>query len=139
MAYFSLYFGPYFDSGETVNEAPYRETPAGRKRRKYAVEIDGQTFVTESLDEARSLLERARAIAEPKAMESARLVVEKAIRRAKRVAGIQKPKIQAPPELREEVRAVRKVYDDALRDAEIALLLALKAEQDDEEALLLLI
>jgi Rieske Fe-S protein len=110
---------------------PYSETPAGRKkRRKYVIEIDGQVFVTESIAEAQAVLAQAQTLA----VKHVETVVKSA-----RHLGPAKPKIAAPPELASEVKAIEKVYSDAYRDAEIQALLALQAEQDDEEALLLLI
>ena len=114
---------------------------AKRRSRKYVVEIDGQEFVTESLDEARALLAKAKALATRHAEQVAAEVVEKAIAKARKVgtvdARVQQPVIIAPIELQAEAEVIRGIYRDAAINAELQAMMAIQAERDDEEVLLL--
>jgi hypothetical protein len=103
------------------------------------LEIDGQEFVTESLEEAHALLSKAKVLAQTQAQEAAEAVVEKAIAKARRIgsAAVKPPAITAPAELQSQVDAIRQVYRDAAMVAEMQVLMALQAEQDDEETILL--
>lgn len=171
MAYFTSYFGSYFDTESQASERPYtgaftrlslqgapsrlygefsrsvetaehyRETPAGRRRKRYFVEIDGQEFQVANPTEALALLDRAKALAQRVAPQTAEQVVAKAIRKAKEPR-VRPPEIKASPEIAEVVakprQDIERIYRDAALAAEIRLLMELRAEQDDEEALLLL-
>jgi hypothetical protein len=119
-------------------------TPAGssRKRRHY-VEIDGQQFDVANASEALQLLDRARALAERAAESKAKKVEAKAARAQKpRPIRIQAPKIAASPELAIDLAPIRKdiarIYDSAAAEAELRLLLLRAIEEDEEEAILLL-
>ena len=122
----------------------YRETPAGRRRRRrYAIEIDGRQFVTESLAEAEALLRQAQSLAPKAAERQAERIVKRAVRTGEaRTVALPVPTISAPPELEDAARQAREqiaaAYRDAALVAEIQLLLQLQQELDDEEALLLL-
>lgn len=120
------------------------QTPAGRKKRRYYVEIDGQQFEVDGPAEAQQLFERARALAERAAEAAAEktLAHRKPAKRVKPVRLIA-PRVTASPELRidlEPLRAdLKRIYRDAAIAAEMRLLLAKAAEeQDEEEAILLL-
>lgn len=112
------------------------QKPAGRKRRRLVVEIDGRDFQVSSADEAIALLQRAKEFAVAQIEQS----------RAKPATvrpGIQRPRIKtAAPELRQAVQQARQeitsLYDAAIRDFEIAALLA-KADEEEEEALIRLL
>jgi hypothetical protein len=120
-------------------------TPAGssRKRRRHYVEIDGQQFDVADANEALQLLERARALAEVAAESKAKKVEAKAARATKpRPIRIQAPKITASPELELDLAPIRRdiarIYDSAAATAELRLLLLRAIEEDEEEAILLL-
>lgn len=119
--------------------------PAGRKtKRRYYVEIDGQSFEVSDVHHARAVLERAREVARTHAQEIAQRLVPQKKRTGARPVALPTPRIASPdPELIEVIReartAINAVYRQASIDAELALLLARRlAEEDEEEALLLL-
>lgn len=119
--------------------------PAGRsKRRHYFVEIDGQGFEVRDVQHAQALLDRAREMATRHAQELAAAVVQPARKQGRKPVALPTPKIDSPdPELTEVIRQARKaineVYRSAALDTELAMLLArAMAEEDEEEALLLL-
>jgi hypothetical protein len=114
------------------------QKPAGRlkPRRKLLVEIDGRDFEVSSPEEAISLLERAKTLAQE--------AIEKTFSVPTRVKpGIDRPRIRTrEPELRPIVQKARdeitQIYDSAIRDFEIRALMA-KAEEEEEEALIRLL
>jgi hypothetical protein len=124
-------------------EAP-TVTPAGRKKRRYVVEIDGQQFQVDSPSHAVALLERAKELARVHAEELAAKAVPTSRKVGKRPVAIPTPRITSPdPELRHVVREARKSFNDLYRETaievELAYLMARKlADEDEEEALLLL-
>lgn len=123
--------------------APPRDTGAGRKKRRYYVEIDGQQFQVANAADALQLLERARALAEVVAEQKAKKVEAKAARAAKpRPIRIQPPKVTASPELQLDLAPIRqdlaRIYDSQAAIAELRLLLQRAIEEDEEETLLLL-
>jgi hypothetical protein len=118
-------------------------TPAGRKKRRHYVEIDGQQFDVANANEALQLLNRARALAEVAAETKAKKVEAKAARAQKpRPIRIQTPKITASPELGLDLSQIRqdiaRIYDSAAAEAELRVLLLRALEEDEEEAILLL-
>jgi hypothetical protein len=126
----------------TPDPAP-EVTPAGRKRRRYYVEIDGQQFDVANANEAQQILERARALAEVAAESAAKKVQAKAARAAKpRPIRLAAPKVTASPELRLDLAPIRRdiarIYDDAAALAELRLLLQRAIDEDEEEFLLLI-
>jgi hypothetical protein len=119
--------------------------PAGRSKRKhYFVDIDDQTFEVSSPAHAKALLERARDVAARHAQEIAAQAVQSTRKMGKKPIALPTPKITSPdPELREIVSAARRSINDLYRsaaiDVELAVLLARKlADEDEEDALLLL-
>jgi hypothetical protein len=124
---------------------PTGQTPAGssRRRKRYYVEIDGQQFPVASPAEAEQVLQHARALAERAAEQTAERVVEKRTASAK-VAPVTlaPPVITASPELHLDLtdirRQLQRVYQGMAMAAEMRLLLAKQAEQDEEEAIFLL-
>lgn len=119
-------------------------TPAGRKKRRAYVEIDGQQFEVTGPDHAKALLDRAREMAQSHARELAAKTVPASRKVGKKPVALPTPRITSPdPELREVIRearqAINTVYRQAAIDTELAVLMARKlAEEDEEEALLLL-
>ena len=120
--------------------------PAGRKtRRRYLVKIDDQTFDVASPQHAQALLDRAREVARAYADElAAKLVSRETIRKGSKPVALPTPKISSPdPELKQVIsvarKAINQIYRESALDAELALLLARRlADEDEEEALLLL-
>lgn len=125
---------------------PEVQTPAGRsRRRKYIVEVDGQEFVFDDPNQALALLNKAEKLAsvqaERQAAQAESAALPKAIRLGKAdPVTLKQPAISGSDSLSDAVTAsrerIRKVYEDAALAAELRLLMALQAEQDDEEALL---
>lgn len=117
---------------------------AGRKKRRFIVEIDGQSFEVRDASHATALLERAREVARSHAQEIATEAVQSTRKVGRKPVVLPTPRINSPdPELKEIVREARKSFNELYRstaiDAELALLLARRlAEEDEEEAILLL-
>lgn len=116
---------------------------SNRRRRRYYVEIDSQQFDVANAAEALQLLERARALAEVAAEAKAKKVEAKAARATKpRPVRLAAPKITASPELKLDLAPIRqeiaRIYDSQAALAELRLLLQRAIEEDEEEALLLL-
>lgn len=114
-----------------------------KRRRRYLVQVDGQTFQVSSKTEAIQVLERAKALAIEHAEQLAKVSVPTR-KTGGKPAKLPTPKISSPdPELKSVVSEVRKeinaTYRRAAMEAEIAYLMAKKAEQDDEDDILLLI
>jgi hypothetical protein len=135
--------------GSTVNivvslgpQPAVSEQPAGRARRRkrLAVEIDGQDFEVGSEAEARALLERAKTLAEQHAQPTVQRELKRAKRR-KRAVRISAPVISTPdPELKPLVDSYRAdieaIYKQIAVDAEIRALMRKKlADEDDEDAI----
>ena len=141
---------PYFTftSGDAAppDIDPYPK-PAGRKRRRLEVEIDGQVFEVESLDHAQALLDRAKAIALAKAAEIVEPIVEKRMASMPpkgRPIRVPAPQISThSDELVSMVvrfrHEIAKIYRQAALDAEIRLRLQLQEIDDDDETILLLL
>jgi hypothetical protein len=150
-------FAPTILGGEVAVAA---EQPAGggrsrKSRRKYAVEIDGEEFLVESVAEAESLLRQAEEIAAEKAakqveraatQKKSRRAVVKDARRALplpqvRVVGSDTDATAAAIEsaLRASMQRIEEQYKSAIRSVEIAALMRMQAEQDEEEALITLL
>lgn len=122
---------------EPEPEPEATQKPAGRpRRRRYVVEIDGQDFEVSSPAEARTLLDRAKAITEA-AIEKARAIPTR-VR-----PGIDRPRIRTrDPELAPIVSKalfeIAELYDSAVRDLEIRALMRM-ADEEEEEALIRLL
>jgi hypothetical protein len=112
------------------------QKPAGRKRRRrrLLVEIDGQDFEVESVDEAVVLLDRAKEVAVAQIAQASAATV--------RVEhGIKRPSIRTDydalrPLVRQKRAEIVALYDALLRDLEIQYLMAQADEEDEEETLI---
>jgi hypothetical protein len=122
-----------------------RDDGAGskRRRRRLYVEIDGQPFEVQSAEEARQLLNRARALAERVAETEAKKVEAKVSRAKKpRPIKLKTPTVTASPELEIDLNPFRadlaRIYDSQAALAELRVLLQRAIEEEEEESLLLL-
>jgi hypothetical protein len=134
---------------EADGQQPYPK-PAGRpskRKRRLEVEIDGQVFEVESIQQAQALLDRAREIAQAKALEIVSPLVEQRLRDKPpegKPIRVPAPKVYtADAELQEIVirarHSIAKVYRQAALDAEIRLRIQLQEIEDDDEDLLMLL
>jgi len=142
MAFQPIAFQPAFQQVVAVSTGAGR---SNRKRRRYVVEIDGQIFEVQSVEHAQAILERARELATRTAQEiAAEVVPAKVVRKVgKRPVSLPTPKISSPdPELAAAIsdtrRAINEIYKQAALQAELAYWLARQRDEDEEEALLLL-
>lgn len=125
---------------------PQGQTPAGRKRkRRYFVEVDGQTFFAEDEGHARAILDRAAELAAQAAEEQAEEIIEKRVAKSvtRKVAPvkIKAPSVEtsAPLDVRPYEKQIHEAYRRAEELAELRLLLMRQqAIEDEEEAILLL-
>lgn len=111
---------------------------AGRKRRlrRLFVEIDGQDFEVENVDQAVALLDRAKELAVKQIAQTRAQPV-----RVEQGVQIKRPSIRTDSdELRPLVRQKREeivqLYDALARDLEIQYLMAKADEEDEEETLI---
>lgn len=122
----------------SLGAEPASATGAGRKRRrrKYIVEIDGQDFAVDTVDEAEELISKAKAIMET--------IVERARANVTVIQhGIKLPQIRTPdaalvPVVQKARKELRSIYDEVKRDLEIRYLFAKAQEDEDEEIIRLL-
>lgn len=116
---------------------------AGRakRRRRYFVEVDGQQFDVDSVEQARQILQKAKALAEVEAPKVAEQTVQR-IQRIGTAHRIEVPKVTASPELAEIVypyrKAIQKAYNDAAQTAELRMLLEAKFREDDDDDIFIL-
>lgn len=132
-----------------------------RRKERFFVDIDGQSFPVDSAQDALNVLEQARALAERQAEEKARQA-EKKVRRkvakAERAEGnaavpalrVEAPRIEVSPEIARAaaplIEDIGRMYRQAAMVAEMRLLLQKQREaeekarqaQDDEDLFLLL-
>jgi len=124
---------------------------AGRPRRprtrRYTIRIEGQIFEADSEEEVASILEQAKALAEKAARNKADEIVERALPKAVALGkvkpiAIKAPTISVPDDLAalaDSTReAIAKTYASESANAELRLLLALRAAEDEDEEFLLL-
>lgn len=112
----------------------------GRRRRRYFVEIDKETFFVESAEEAVALLQHASALASKAADVAAKAVVKARtprVRRLGKVAPVElspriKTDVPETPELVRAKSAIQRIYDEAAQRAEMQLLLERQAIDEDE-------
>lgn len=133
----------YVWTGQVQTEAapepepePQVQKPAGRKRRRrrLVVEIDGEDFVVESVEQAVALLERAKevAVAQIAQARTAAVRVDHGIKRP----SIRTDSEELRPLVREKRAEIVALYDALLRDLEIQYLMAKADEEDEEETLI---
>ncbi len=132
----NLDFIPFAHVAEGMTfQAPNTEVQAGRNLRavQYIFTIDGKEFATPSLQQAVDLLNQAKDLARRHALEVARAATEKSPQAPK----IKLPRITGSGPVKELVLEVRKeikaIYESALRDAEISMLMELQKRADEEE------
>lgn len=121
--------------------------PRKHRRRKYTIRIEGQIFEADSDAEAQAILEQAQALAEVAARNKADAIVTRALPKAVSLGKVRPiemkaPSISVPDDLQaiaDRVReAIARTYANESANAELRLLLALRAaEEEDEEFLLL--
>jgi hypothetical protein len=125
-----------------INSTPTTSNDAGRKRKRYYVEIDGQPFHVADAQEAQALLTRAKELASKAAERQAQQIVQSRPKSTR--IELPAPTITVSPELEVDTRPLRnqlvKIYRDTSVDVELRLLLELqqRLEDDDAEAILLL-
>jgi hypothetical protein len=127
----------------TVSLGEQRSSGAGRSRRRYFIEIDGQSFPVDSAEHARAVLEHAREIAATHAREIAEKVAPTRRKVGKKPIPLPTPKISSPDaELAEIISVTRNAINDLYRaaaiEAEIAYLMRKAMEDDEDDALMLL-
>lgn len=143
--------GTYSLTGFSVRGLPRsnaagRSSPWKRNRKKYSVEIDGETFYVESREEAAALLAKAKEAAE----EMAKTAIERASKAEKRptrkvLSDARKAlqtRISASDDLAGDAEATQRdidgIYKSALMTVEIAARMR-REEEDEETALLMLL
>lgn len=122
--------------------------PAGRaSKRRLQVEIDGQVFPVESIDQAIALLERARELA----LKRAEVVAEQVVREKLTDKPPANKPIRVPvPQLHTDSQelvdivirtrhAIARIYREQAMLAEIRLRMELQMRDEDEEDILLLL
>jgi hypothetical protein len=145
-----LLFRPHSGDGPPDPPDPPAEvgqTPAGRRKRKYIVEIDGQEFSFDDINQALNLLQKAETLARQTAETQAEQTIQVALPKALRLGKAEQVQVKAPEihgsselvkHLSESRARINKVYRDAALAAELRILMALEAEKDDEDAILFL-
>jgi hypothetical protein len=129
----------------TPTPTPEASKPAGRPRRRhYFVEIDGQSFQVTSPDHAGALLERAREIAATHARQIAEEAARTTRKVGKRPIALPTPRISSPDEeLAQVISNARTLFNELYRtaaiEAELAYLMQRAMDDDEDDALLLLI
>jgi translation initiation factor IF-2 len=118
-----------------------------RRRRKYIIRIEGRVFEAEDESQAIAILEQAQVLAEKAASNRADEIVEKALPKAISLGAVKPIAIKAPTvQVSEALQAqadatqaaIDRAYANASAIAELRLLLALRAAEEDEEEFLLL-
>lgn len=120
---------------ETTTQTPAGSSNRRKQKRRQYVEIDGQSFPVDSAEQAKQLLERARAIAE-KHVETQEKVVK-----ADKPERISIPAIEVSREIKAEVspliadieRLYKKAAERARMNEELRELLAKKLRDEDDE------
>jgi hypothetical protein len=118
------------------------ETPAGSNQRfvRYIFKIDGKEFATFDLQQALTALDKAKQLAKKHAADLARAATDA---QKARIRPIKLPVITGNRAIQKAVEAtkveIKAIYDAAIRDAEIAMLIeVIKRNDDSEDATLLL-
>lgn len=111
-----------------------RSKRSKRRKHRYFVEIDGQDFEVESVEEAKELLTKAKSLATQVVQEKRATVVPQGIR----VPQIRTPNKELVPIVKQYREDIRDLYDDLKRDLEIRALMA-EADEAEEEAIIRLL
>lgn len=111
-----------------------RKPQRKRKQRRMVVEVDGEMFEVSSIVEAEQLLARATEVAE---QQIAKAPLKKRVTLVREIPQIKTDVPILRPVVMEARQRIRKVYEDAARDAEIARLLMQRVREEDEEDALL--
>lgn len=132
--------------------AATRNNAAGsnkRRRKRTVVEIDGQTFLVNSEEDAQQLIEVAQAAATEQAIAEAQVVIRKrkvSSRRNDKPLRLDPIELEAPTVksddagLKEELQAaLNAVYAKAAAEAELALHMHYARILDEEESIILLL
>lgn len=143
-------------SGSALHEGDGAEvakpfTGAGRPRRtrqRVVVEIDGEDFIAESVEEARALLDKAKDAAEEKASIAVKRATEAKKRPARKIVADARKSLALPtinaPGLEDYAgqiaQQIEDLYRSTIRTIEVESLLHNRdrAEEDDEDILLLI-
>lgn len=142
-------YAPTVTNGEEVAPAPM--VGAGRPRRqrqRVVVEIDGEDFIAESVEEARALLDKAKDAAEEKASIAVKRATEAKKRPARKIVADARKSL-APPTINapgiedyagQIAQQIEDLYRSTIRTIEVESLLRNRdrAEEDDEDILLLI-
>lgn len=124
------------DAAPPEPEPEATQKAAGRRRkRRYFVEIDGQEFDVESVEEAQALLSQARSLAEQVVTRERNSII---VKPGLRVPQIRTPNKELVPAVQKARAEIRDLYAELKRDLEIRYLLA-KADEDEEEAIIRLL
>lgn len=135
----------------TGDTAPPTQTPAGgsrtrRGQRRYVIRVDGKIFQADSEAEAVAILQQVAALADKAALNKADEIVERALPKAISLGAVKPIAIKAPalsvPGLSAAAeaaqQAIERAYANASAAAELRLLMAVLAAEEDEEEFLLL-
>ena len=133
-------FQPAFQQVRVTSGVVPAGRGGGRRRRRYFVEIDKETFLVDTQEEAIALLNQAAALASKAAEEAARAVVKARLPRVRRLGKVApvalsariKTDVPATPELVRAKSAIQSIYDEAAQRAEMQLLLERQTADDDE-------
>ncbi len=116
-------------------EVTQKHAGRAKRRRRYFVEIDGQEFDVSGPEEAKDLLDKAKALALQTIETQSNATTIK--------PGIKVPKIRTPnaelvPVVKQAREEIRDLYEELRRDLEIRFLMA-RADEEEEEAIIRLL
>ena len=122
---------------------PVSQDAGGRIRPTlYFIEVEGKKFEAPTLADALNILAKVKNLAKQHALTVARAATSRA-KPNKPVPPIRIPKIKGSEVLREAAaetqKEVRAIYESALRDAEIGMLIEIAKRRDEEEDTILLL
>lgn len=123
------------DAPAPTPEQPQVAAGKRRKRHRHFVEIDGQEFDVSGPEEAKELLDKAKALAVQQFESEKNAVVVR--------PGIKLPQIRTPnkelvPVVQQARQEMKDLFDEVRRDFEIRYLMK-KAEDEEEEAIIRLL
>src|SRR6185312_14539110 len=132
-----------FTAGQLTVSGAVSQDAGGRIRPTiYFIEVEGKRFEAPTLADALNILAKVKSLAKQHALDVARAATSKA-KPNKPVPPIRIPKIKGSEVLREAAaetqKEVRAIYESALRDAEIGMLIEIAKRRDEEEDTILLL